>query len=284
MINKEISAERDAAWTKKNNKALLEIFWSCERDQQELIEDETDAKQAWKKFEQIYQAKDTSSIQGIYNEFPNLRKEKDETDMQFIAQVKSHAKQLIAAGEVISDTILFDRILVGIGLEYEFVKAALSLIDNLSEAKLTSSLMAAEARLAEIAESTWAADRSRRKERSRSRERREPSKERRHRSRERRERSRSRTRRDDRRQREDMAVYRNRSPQVTCRDCGRMGHTLDTCWETHPKLRDQANAEKREKRQDWRKQQPPWTHPQYTQTAAFAEAMSNLGWKKDETK
>ena len=74
--------------------------------------------------------------------------------MQFIAQVKSHAKQLIAAGEVISDTILFDRILVGIGLEYEFVKAALSLIDNLSEAKLTSSLMAAEARLAEIAEST----------------------------------------------------------------------------------------------------------------------------------
>ena len=83
--------------------------------------------------------------------------------MQFIAKVKSHTKQLMAAGEVISDTILFNRILVGIGPEYESVKEALLLIDNLSEAKLTLSLMAADARLAEIAESTRAADRGRRK-------------------------------------------------------------------------------------------------------------------------
>ena len=119
-------AGRDAAWLRKNNRALLDILRACDVSQQQLIED--GAYSIWHKFEQIYQSKDAATIQRIYIDFTNVKKERAESIMHYIARVKSLASQLSTAGEVISDAMLFSRIQVGLGPEYEPVKAALALL------------------------------------------------------------------------------------------------------------------------------------------------------------
>lgn len=62
-------------------------------------------------------------------------------------RVNSHARQLTAAGETISQTVLFTRILTSLGPEYDSVKAVLDIVENLDEKKLTSALLSAESRL-----------------------------------------------------------------------------------------------------------------------------------------
>ena len=247
VVTTRPGADPDPAWRRLNNRALLAIFKCCEASQQDLIEEEATAYAAWLKFQQTYQARDAASIQRIYNEFTSLRKERAESVMHFIARVKSLAKQLTTAGEVVSPTILFNRILMGLGSEYESVKAALALVDDLTEAKLTSALLGAEARLSSV-----------------------PSHSLRDRSRDRRPRSRSRSRSPDRR--------RSRS-RLECRTCGRSGHSAATCWNTFPELRDQARFT------DQRR--PPATGanawPPYVHTASFADAMTSLGWKKESS-
>ena len=85
------AAARDAAWNRKNNRALLEIFRGCEPAQQDLIEDGVTAHDVWVKFQTIFQAKDAASIQRVYLDFTHLRKDRSESVMHFIARVKSYA-------------------------------------------------------------------------------------------------------------------------------------------------------------------------------------------------
>ena len=42
-------AQRDAAWFKKNNRAMLVIFHACESSQQNLIVDQPNTFSVWKK-------------------------------------------------------------------------------------------------------------------------------------------------------------------------------------------------------------------------------------------
>ena len=75
-------------------RALLEIFHSCETDQQDLIVDDTDASAVWAKFDSFYEAHNAPTVQRLFNEFANLQKRPSEPIMQFIARAKSYAKPL----------------------------------------------------------------------------------------------------------------------------------------------------------------------------------------------
>ena len=260
-------ASRDETWRKRNNRALLELFRGCDSDQQNLVTSETEAHAVWVKLGQIYQAHDASSILRLFNEFTHMEIQKNESVAQFIARVKSVSQQLTSAGEVISQTILFNRILVGLGPEYEAARSALDLVNNLTEVKLTSTLLNTEARLRE------SSTRSRRRSRSPTCDSWDFS----------RRRSRSPARDATR----DLPP-RSSSSAVVCSDCGRTGHSAASCWTTHSELHDQARAFFRDRRQDLRRLTasrpvaPPSVTPpvHYTQTAAFAEVMANLGWTR----
>ena len=277
VVSTRPEADPDPAWRRLNNRALLAIFKCCEASQQDLIEEEATAYAAWLKFQQTYQARDAASIQRIYNEFTSLRKEHAESVIHFIARVKSLAKQLTTAGEVVSDTILFNRILMGLGSEYESVKAALALVDDLTEAKLTSALLGAEARLSSIPSHSL---------RDRSRDRRPRSCSRDHARDRPRSRSRSRDRMRDRPRSRSPDRRRSRS-RLECRTRGRSGHSAATCWNTFPELRDQARFNDQRRPPVHTPGAPPAagasTWPSYVHTAAFADAMTALGWKKESS-
>lgn len=252
------AAARDPAWIKQNNKAMLIIFRACEPAQQDIIDGLPDAFAVWKKLKEVYQARDASSVQRLYVQFTNLRKESQESMIQWIACVKSYARQLDDAEETISQTVLFTRILTGLGSEYDSVKTVLDLVDNLNETKLTSVLMSAESRLMPVSK-----PRPHSKNRARSR------------SRTRRSRSRSSRFRDRR------ASYRDRDRErgnanrgVTCTHCGRTNHTEATCWDAHPELRNRARNAQRDRRYEEAQRDRDRLYDRYVPTAAVAEHAS----------
>lgn len=71
-------ASRDDVWRRRNNRALLELFCSCDSDQQNLVTSDTEAHALWVKLGQIYQAHDASSILRLFNEFTHMEIQKNE--------------------------------------------------------------------------------------------------------------------------------------------------------------------------------------------------------------
>ena len=63
----------------------------------------------------------------------------------FIARVKGLVRCLTVAGEVVSDSNLVNKVIDGLDASYESFRMALCLIPNLTEAKLTKTLMGEEA-------------------------------------------------------------------------------------------------------------------------------------------
>ena len=265
-------AGRDAAWLRKNNRALLNILRAFDVSQQQSIEDGATAYSVWHKIEQIYQSKDAATIQRIYIDFTNVKKVRAESIMHYIARVKSLASQLTRAGEVVSDAML-SRIQVGLGPEYEPVKAALALLTpspkpnlhlhcwELNHGLEFLTLLTAELNLAaivpvpEVVTLVVTVLRL-------------------------------------------GAVQTHTESALLVASCT-VPHvgvlTADTCWDAYPELRDQAQDRsrllRRERRWDVRSpypappwmppsypqqaQLPPQYQPQYTQSAAFAEAMTS---------
>lgn len=141
-------AGRDARWTRKNDKALVDIHNSCDSDQQDLIMEYNRAKDAWDKLKEIYETDDAPAIQRSYNEFNNIRKKKDESMATYIARVNAAARALIAVQETVSDRNIMNRMIEGLGPDYESLKVGLSLIEDLTLKRLTSALLGDESRKA----------------------------------------------------------------------------------------------------------------------------------------
>lgn len=139
---------RTPQWTRKNDKALGDIHNACEPDQQDLIIDLDLAKSAWDKLKEIYETTDAPSIQRLYNEFNNVRKKSDETMATYIARVNAAVRNLISVGEAVSDRNVMNRLIEGLGSDYETLKIGLSLIENLTKQRLVTALLGDESRKA----------------------------------------------------------------------------------------------------------------------------------------
>ena len=140
------AGQRDAAWNRRNDRAWSDIYGACDSDQQEFIIEYEFAKQAWDRLQSLYESHDTAAVQCLYSEWHNLHKVPSEAIPHYIARVKSLARRLTAAGELVSNTNLLNKIIGGLDSSYDSFKMTLCLIPDLNEDRLTRTLMSEESR------------------------------------------------------------------------------------------------------------------------------------------
>jgi len=104
-------------WTRKNQRAVAEIHNCCEPAQQDLFSDYETAKEAWDKLKATFETRDSATIQRLYNDFNNIRKASDETMLTYITRVKTAAKQLTNAGEIVSTTNLLNKAILVLAID-----------------------------------------------------------------------------------------------------------------------------------------------------------------------
>lgn len=246
------AAERDARWTRKNDKALNDIHNACDADQQDLIMELEMAKDAWDKLKEIYETSDAPSIQRLYNEFNNIRKKSEESMACYIARVNSASRALVAVGENVLERNIMNRLIEGLNKDYETLKIGLSLIENLSLRRLTSLLLGDESRKA--LEKTNSSMR----------------------------RSASPAKKESPKYRERTET--NKTSALWCPNCQLSNHNIDTCFTLHPELLVKRRKEQialRQQNQNKPAQQIVAGRPvatvqakaqTITQVAAFADA------------
>ena len=146
VISDNIPDIRDAAWSRRNDRAWNDIYGACDSDQQEFIFDYDFAKQAWDRLQTLYESHDPATIQRLYGEWNVVRKLPTESMAHFIARVKSVARRLTGSGETVSTTNLINKIIGGLDQSYDTLKISLSLVHDLTEDRLTQALLNEESR------------------------------------------------------------------------------------------------------------------------------------------
>ena len=146
VVSDDVPAVRDAAWSRRNDRAWNDIYGACDPDQQEFIFDYDFAKQAWDRLQALYESHDPATIQRLYGEWNVVRKLPTESMAHFIARVKSMARRLTGSGETVSTTNLINKIIGGLDQSYDTLKISLSLVHDLTEDRLTQALLNEESR------------------------------------------------------------------------------------------------------------------------------------------
>ena len=146
VVSDVVPDVRDAAWSRRNDRAWNDIYGACDSDQQEFIFDYDFAKQAWDRLQTLYESHDAATIHRLYEEWNVIRKLSTESMAHFIARVKSVARRLTGSGETVSTTNLINKIIGGLDQSYDTLKISLSLVHDLTEDRLTQALLNEESR------------------------------------------------------------------------------------------------------------------------------------------
>ena len=239
VVNEDLpdAVNQDASWHRRNDRAWTDIYGACESDQQEFIVEYEFAKQAWERLKALYESRDSAAVQGLLSEWNSLQKKPTETMQNFIARVKSVARRLNAAGDTISTPSLLNKIIGGLDASYDSFKMTLCLIPDLTEDRLTQTLMSEEARRQASANDDLRLARRQALIREQSRRDLEDLL------------GKHRPRRRDRSASPDAEdgslSKRDRKGNSTkyCDTCRVWGHTEDTCYSLHPKLLAQRRSE-----------------------------------------
>src|SRR5258706_6531140 len=195
IVTEEVQLE-DAEWHKKNNKALRDIFNTCESKARELILEEDYAKNAWDALVKHYSSKNSKTVNQLLDDW-DLVKMGKESCQQYIARVKLLARQLNQVGEGVSKQRMLNKLLKGLPKEYAALRSSFRTHEELTDNKVIDAILAEEGEIAE----------SRREE----------------------ERERERMKEDASKGRKRE---RSRSPQPdSCKQCGKRGHMKNQCWE-----------------------------------------------------
>lgn len=123
------------------------IHNSCDPQRQDLFADCSHAHLAWSKLKTTFESRDPATIRCLYLDFNRIRKGCDESVLNYISRVKSAVLQLASLGEVVSDPVLINTIVSGLGDQFEAVQLYLSFDTTLTELRLTQILQAEESRL-----------------------------------------------------------------------------------------------------------------------------------------
>ena len=226
----------DDIWTRRNDKALSAIHNACVPQQQDLIIELDYARDAWNTLLTEHESRDSARVQIMWNTFHSISKLKDESIADYVGRIKSSSRQLLAAGETVSDSQVLNRTIQGLTSEFHTLKSSLAIIEDLTEARLLKILLREEARLYLETKDSKENQSQPRRRNSRSRD--PQSKKSRSRSPSPR---RSREGHDNRRCR---SRSRSRgSSRNYCNVCKRSGHTEQTCFYLHPELLEKRRQE-----------------------------------------
>lgn len=147
VISEEPPARPDAAWSRKNDKALLAIHNACVVQQQDLIIDVDIAKVTWERLRASHESRDPTRVQILWNTFHSISMENKESIADYTGRVKSAARQIQAAGETVSESQMVNRTIQGLPSSYGPLKSSLAVLDNLTKDSLTKILTREEAQL-----------------------------------------------------------------------------------------------------------------------------------------
>lgn len=209
----------------KDAKALTDIHESCEPEQQEIIIDCATAKDAWDLLKTTYEPRNAANTNRLWRELEACKKTKEETMITYVTRVKALVRALTNVGETVPLARQLERLMMGLGREYEVLKANLNLRTDLTEAVCIAAMMAEESRL--ITYGSDPRDRSRSPRRSETK---------------------NATRNDATNERSVQRTEvktevkqtpgrpRNGTGPVQCHGCGKLGHIAADCWLLHPEL------------------------------------------------
>ena len=141
VISDIVPDVRDAAWSRRNDRAWNDIYGACDSDQQEFIFDYAFAKQACNRLRTLYKSHDPATIQRLYGEWNVIRKFSTKSMAHFITRVKSVACRLTGSGETVSTTNLINKIICGLDQSYDTLKISLSPVHDLPEDRLMQALL-----------------------------------------------------------------------------------------------------------------------------------------------
>ena len=134
-------------WDRKDSRALTDITTTCEDDIQDVIADCTSAKEAWDLLNITYQPRTPANTNRLWREFESYKKLESVTVMKYVAKIKNMVRELRDVGETVSDSRKLEKLIMGLGPEYELCKANLNMRSNLTETDCVAAMVAEESRL-----------------------------------------------------------------------------------------------------------------------------------------
>ena len=117
----------------KEAKALTDINDYCELYQQDLIADCTTPKEACDLLKATYEPKTAANTNRLWREFESCQKNSQESVMEYYGRVKTTARNIKAVGESVPNSRLLEKLIMGLGLEFELVKSNFNLRTDLTE-------------------------------------------------------------------------------------------------------------------------------------------------------
>jgi len=112
-------------WESVQEQCLAVIYLSCERDQKHLISEAETGAEAWEMLADTYASNDISNVMRMEEVFSKAKMTPGQTMGQWIAHVKGLASQLRELGVEVRAERVANRILNGLGSEYQGVKYGL---------------------------------------------------------------------------------------------------------------------------------------------------------------
>lgn len=131
-------------WQDIQQQALAVIHLCCERDQARLIVDSETGIAAWSTLAETYASSDITNVMRVEELFGRARKTANQSMGQWISHVRGLATQLQEVGVDTSADRIANRILAGLGKEYQGVKIALRSRGRLTVDMVTQHLLNAE--------------------------------------------------------------------------------------------------------------------------------------------
>ena len=137
-------------WENIQEQCLAVIHLFCERDQKHLISEAETGAEAWEILADTYASNDISNVMRIEEVFGKAKMTPGQTMGQWIAHVKALASQLREVGVEVRAERVANRILNGLGKEYQGVKYGLKTRSGTLKVEVvTQHLLAAEMELLE---------------------------------------------------------------------------------------------------------------------------------------
>ena len=112
-------------WLKNQKHILAIIRLTCESEIVPLITDASTGTSAWRTLATTFTSKNSTNIMRLEEAFGSAKKVPTQSMREWISCVKSLVAQLRGVGVILEDTKVANRILCGLGQEYDSTKHAL---------------------------------------------------------------------------------------------------------------------------------------------------------------
>ena len=112
-------------WVKNQKHILAIIRLTCESEVVPLIADASTGTSAWRTLAATFASKNSTNVMRLEEAFGSAKKVPTQSMSEWISCVKSLVAQLRGVGVILEDTKVANRILCGLGREYDSMKHAL---------------------------------------------------------------------------------------------------------------------------------------------------------------